>query len=90
MSEFDCFCKAFLALEKVLTEDELLIPQSAEVLAEAEDLKVKMQDVMDNMATVSETKFTVDVGVAVKEEDRPRLLVMAGSGSGLMQVCLFV
>ena len=75
-------------MEKSHTKEELFVPHSDKALATAKQMK----DMMDkSMQTIyieknSGMRLLDGSGVEVKEDDRPRLFVMAGSGSGVMQV----
>ena len=69
----------------MLTEDELLIPLSTELQAEADAFRVKIASMMERAEEMTDIKIQ-ERTVEIKQEDRPRMLVMAGSGSGIMQV----
>ena len=84
--ESDCFGRAFLALEKIRTKEELFISPSAESLATIDSMVAQIKE----MRNKTEGHGDMDMGgissKAINSEDRPRLLVMAGSGTGVIQV----
>ena len=89
VAEFDCFCRAFLSLEKVKTKEELFIPPSAEIQTMLDALDAQMKDMVEKMDEKTNLKMGADQTAAESgaSEDRPRLLIMAGSGTGVLQVC---
>ena len=88
LTEFDCFINAFLAMEKTSTKEELLVPHSDKAVAMTKQMKEMMDEQMEVVKKNSDMKLLEGPGVEVKEEDRPRLFVMAGSGTGVMQVMI--
>ena len=90
VAEFDCFCRAFLSLEKVKTKEELFIPPSAEIQTMLDALDAQMKDMVEKMDEKTNLKMGADqtAAEAGASEDRPRLLIMAGSGTGVLQVCI--
>ena len=90
LTEFDCFINSFLAMEKTHTKEELFVPHSDKALAMAKQTKEMVEKSLENMEKNSDMKFLEGPGVEVKEDERPRLFVMAGSGSGIMQVMICI
>ena len=84
--ETDCFGRAFLALEKIKTKEELFISPSPKIQAMIDEIAAQGKELMDSMVSRSETKACDIPTAAANDADRPRLLVMAGSGTGVMQV----
>ena len=88
ITEADCFVGSLLAMEKTHTKDELFIPPSAKSSAAMQDFQKQLQEIVEkvksNTALGMDSKLGKDI-----VEDRPRLLVMAGSGSGIFQVGLW-
>ena len=88
ITEADCFVGSLLAMEKTHTKDELFIPPSTKSSAAMQDFQKQLQESVEkaksNTALDMDSKLGKDI-----VEDRPRLLVMAGSGSGIFQVGLW-
>ena len=88
LTEFDCFINAFLAMEKTHTKEELFVPHSDKAVAMAKQMKEMMDEQMEVVKKNSDMKLLEAGGVEVKKDERPRLFVMAGSGTGVMQVMI--
>ena len=86
LTEFDCFINAFLAMEKTHTKEELFVPHSDKAVATAKEMKEMMDKSMQTIEKNSGMRLLDGGGAEVTEEERPRLFVMAGSGTGVMQV----
>ena len=74
-------------LEKSLSPDELLESVHPDLDAEIEEKFAPIRSVYEHFQSLSEMKVTLrgDTG-DVKDSERPRLLVMGGSGTGVIQV----
>ena len=88
ISESDCFGRAFLALEKIKTKEELFISPSPKIKAMIDEITALAKELMDKIASRSDMNVSGIPTVAADHTDRPRLLVMAGSATGVMQVGL--
>ena len=88
LSEPDCFGRAFLALEKIKAKEELLVSPSAKTQATIEEMTVGMKEMMGKMASQMDARVGSISTEADTQENRPRLLVLAGSGTGFVQVSL--
>ena len=86
--ETDCFGQAFLALEKMKTKEELFVLPSAKVQAMVDQKAAQVKETFDKMVGQMDMKMGGISTNIVSAEDRPRLLVIAGSTTSIMQVSL--
>ena len=97
-AEFDCFIKAFLALDKSLSSDELFEAVDPDLEAELQEKVAPTRDVYEQYQSMTDIQVTPqsdtsgkrDVCGDIKETERPRVLVMGGSGTGVLQVGILI
>ena len=76
-------------MEKTHTKEELFVPHSDKAVAMEKQVKEMIEKSLENMEKNSDMKLLEAGGAEVKEDERPRLFVMAGSGTGVMQVMIY-
>ena len=86
LPEADCFGWAFLALEKIKTKEELFVSPSAKSLATMDAMAAQINELRGKMESHGDVHVGGISSKTTDSEDHPRLLVMAGSGTGVMQV----
>ena len=74
-------------MEKVFSPEELFTPDNPEIETYAEEVRKRFEPVLEKLYKMTSMKQNViEEQAGIKEEERSRILVMAGSGTAVMQV----